>query len=34
LMISPTMPGGRASRSASVGVLGLGLVVLMAYLGG
>src|SRR5262245_58155803 len=30
-MISPTMPGGRASRSASVGARGLGLVVLMGY---
>src|ERR1051325_5036128 len=29
-MISPTTPGGRASRSASVGARGLGLVVLMA----
>src|SRR3954468_6964264 len=30
LMISPTMPGGRASRSASVGAFGLGLVMLMS----
>src|SRR3954471_19476083 len=33
-MISPTTPGGRASRSASVGARGLGLVVLMAHLEG
>src|ERR1041385_2986953 len=30
-MISPTTPGGRASRSASVGARGLGLVVLMTH---
>ncbi|HEU4731701.1 MAG TPA: PAS domain S-box protein [Kofleriaceae bacterium] len=30
-MISPTTPGGRASRSASVGARGPGLVVLMAH---